>query len=51
MQTCLLCGQKRPAGLVIRQQAICRSCLGRMLRREGACLSVERRRRLNRLYG
>ena len=51
MRTCLLCGRERPAGLIIRQQAICRSCLGRMLRREGACLSETRRRRLGRLYG
>ena len=51
MQNCLLCGQRNRAGLVIRQQTICRQCLGRMLRRGGACLSAERRRRLNRLYG
>ena len=51
MELCILCGQRRQTGLIIRRQAICQRCLGRMLRREGACLSLQRRRRLCRLYG
>ena len=51
MRTCLLCGDQRRAGLTIRGQVICRSCLKRLLRRDGVALSAERRRRLNGLYG